>query len=287
MIDFEDTVPEYLTSRKNTFRLIFFTSIFALVFIYIYSPFGFGNWHNLTQWQPFAYWSMAVITGILVVALSRLLMFVIYKSSNLTYLKYGLWIAGEIAFMALFYTLFLKIVLKDASITFDLFRKSLQNTALIILIPYSVLWLYFSWQDKKEQIEMLSQGLTKKDISQNLIPFYDEKNILRISIKMENLLYFEASDNYVNIYYLNKEKVSRFLLRNSLKKLESTFTNSELLRCHRSYMVNFKKVKVLRKEKDGLCLEMDTHESVDLPVSKTYVERVMNTFMNYSKVSQQ
>jgi DNA-binding LytR/AlgR family response regulator len=284
MIDFEDTIPAYLTSRRNTFNLILFTAVFALVFIYIYSPFGFANWRSLTKWQPLAYWGMAVITGILVVTVSRLLMFVIFKTSPLTYVKYALWIAAEIAFMAMFYTLFLKMVLKDNQFFLDLFKTSLQNTALIILLPYSVLWLYFSWQDKKEQIELLSQGITTKDFSQNLIPFKDEKGVLRISIKMENLLYLEASDNYVNIYYINKEKVTRFLLRNTLKKLENTFTNTEIVRCHRSYMVNFKKVKVLRKEKDGLRLEMDTTDSVDIPVSKTYVESVMNTFMNYSKV---
>jgi DNA-binding LytR/AlgR family response regulator len=285
MIDFEDTIPAYLTSRRNTFRLILYTAIFALVFIYIYSPFGFANWRSLTVWQPLAYWSMAVLTGILVVTVSRLLMFVIFKTSPLTYWKYALWIVAEIAFMALFYTLFLKIVLKDSQYFLDLFKTSIQNTALIILIPYSILWLYFSWQDKKEQIQMLSQGITTKDLSQNLIPFKDEKEILRISIKMENLLYLEASDNYVNIFYINKEKVTRFLLRNSLKKLENVFTDTEIVRCHRSYMVNFKKVKILRKEKDGLRLEMDTSESVDIPVSKTYVENVMNTFLSYSKVS--
>jgi hypothetical protein len=285
MIDFEDTVPAYLTSRKNTFRLILFTAIFALVFIYIYSPFGFANWRTLTQWQHLTYWGMAVITGILVVALSRLLMFVFYRSKPLTYIKYGVWIVVEIAFMALFYTLFLKIALKDDSFVFDLFKTSLQNTALIILIPYSVLWLYFSWQDKKEQLELLTQGISPKDLSQNLVPFYDEKNILRISVKMENLLYLESSDNYVNIYYDNKDKVSRFLLRNSLKKLESIFSNSEIVRCHRSYMVNFKKVKILRKEKDGLSLEMDTNETIDIPVSKTYVDSVMTTFLSYSKLS--
>jgi hypothetical protein len=283
MLDLDESIPAYLISRKNTFRLILFTAAFAFVFIYIYSPFGFGNWRSLTQWQPLAYWGMAILTGILVVTVSRLLMYVVYRSGSLTYWKYAFWIAIEIGFMALFYTLFLKIVLKDESFILNLFKTSLQNTALIILIPYSILWLYFSWQDKKEQILMLSQGLTKKDLSQNLIPFKDEKDILRISLKMENLLYLEASDNYVNIYYVNKEKVTRFLLRNSLKKLESAFTESEIVRCHRSYMVNFKKVKVLRKEKDGLCLEMDTSDSIEIPVSKTYVESVMSTFMNYSK----
>ena len=35
----------------------------------------------------------------------------------------------------------------------DLVKNLSRNTALVLLLPYSVLWLYFSWRDKKEQIE--------------------------------------------------------------------------------------------------------------------------------------
>jgi DNA-binding LytR/AlgR family response regulator len=50
-------------------------------------------------------------------------------------------------------------------------------------------------------------------------------------------------------------------------------------------MVNFDKVKVIRKDKDGLKLELDTLQSFDIPVSKTYVENVMQTFSRYSRMS--
>ena len=101
-------------------------------------------------------------------------------------------------------------------------------------------------------------------------------------MKQDNLLYIEAYDNYVNIYYLNKGAVSKYLLRNTLKSLEDLFRNSEVVRCHRSYMVNFEKVKVIRKAKEGLELELDLPTLIDLPVSRTYVEKVMATFSKYS-----
>jgi DNA-binding LytR/AlgR family response regulator len=64
--------------------------------------------------------------------------------------------------------------------------------------------------------------------------------------------------------------------------MEANFNGMELIRCHRSYMVNFDKVKVIRKDKDGLMLELDTLNAVDIPVSKTYVENVMKTFSRFS-----
>jgi DNA-binding LytR/AlgR family response regulator len=106
--------------------------------------------------------------------------------------------------------------------------------------------------------------------------------VLRFSVKMENLLYLEASDNYVSIYYLNKEKVSRFMLRNTLKTLEEDLKGTEMVRCHRSYMVNYEKVKIIRREKDGVRLELDLPSAIDLPVTKTYMENVMKAFSHFS-----
>ena len=48
-------------------------------------------------------------------------------------------------------------------------------------------------------------------------------------------------------FYLNKGKISKYLLRDTLKKMEEKFSGTEIIRCHRSYMVNFEKVKVIQE----------------------------------------
>jgi DNA-binding LytR/AlgR family response regulator len=184
--------------------------------------------------------------------------------------------------MALFFTLYIRLILHDQRFLPDIFKLSIQNTALLLLLPYSISWLYFSWKDKNLAIAQMTQGQSLTATSKLMIPFNDEKGVLRFSVKTENLLYLEASDNYVSIYYLNKEKVTRFMLRNSLKNLEEDLKGTELVRCHRSYMVNYEKVKVIRREKDGVHLELDLPSAIDLPVTKTYFENVMKAFSHYS-----
>lgn len=282
MFDLNKLIPTYLTERKNIFRLIIFTALFALIFINIYSPFGLTVWYKVTKWELLAYSSMVILIGVLVVAISRLLMFVFYKNRQLTYLQFSLWIFFEVLIMSLFYALFEKIALQDKRFILDILKITTINTTLVLLLPYSVFWLYYSWKDKKDQLEQITHGNVTID-SYKMIAFYDEKGVLRLSLKTENLLYIEASDNYVNIYYLNKDKITRFLLRNSLKSMEQLFKGTDIIRCHRSYMVNFKKVRVIRKEKDGLHLELDLEQILDLPVSKTYSENVMNIFVSYCK----
>lgn len=281
MIDFQKPIPPYLNEKQNIVRLVLFTSLFALVFINAYSPFGADRWYNLTRLEFFTYSSLTILIGVLVVVISRIIMYHVSKRHSIIIWQYLIWIFAEILFMALAYAMFEKLFLKDTRFFADLVRNSSRNTALVLLLPYSILWLYFSWQDKKEQIERLADFQPLSDNTRNMIPFYDDKGILKFSIKKENLLYLESAENYVNICYLNKGKVSKYLLRDTLKKIEETFSGTEIIRCHRSYMVNFEKVRVVRKDKDGLKLEFDNPSVTDIPVSRTYVNSVMQTFSKY------
>lgn len=281
MIETQKPIPTYLTDKGNVVRLILLTALFALVFINIYAPFGVSTWYNVTKWELLAYSSLVIQTGVLVVVISRIIMYWVSKKFTLLLWHYLFWVVSEAFFMAIFYTLFEKIILDDKRFVGDIFQASIKNTALVLLLPYSILWLYFSWREKKIQLIKLTENPPVSDTSKNLLPFYDEKSELRFSIKLESFLYLESADNYVNIYYLDKGKTVRFTLRNTIKRLEEFLGNTSIIRCHRSYMVNFDKVKILRKDKDELWLELDVPNAIDLPVSKTYIESVMETFTRF------
>jgi Response regulator of the LytR/AlgR family len=283
MLDIQKPIPHYLVEKKNILRLILFTSLFALVFINIYSPFGADRWFNVTRLEFLTYSSLVILTGVLVVVISRIVMYYVCRRQMINIWQYLVWIGAEIFMMALFYAIFEKFILRDVRIFSDLVKISAQNTALVLLLPYSILWLYFSWRDKKEQIERMADIQSFVGSSREMIPFYDDKSALKFSVKKENLLYLESTENYISICYLNKGKVSKYLLRDTMKKMEENFTGTEIIRCHRSFMVNFEKVKVIRKDKDGLKLELDNPSVIDIPVSKTYADNVMQTFSKFSQ----
>jgi hypothetical protein len=286
MPDFQKPIAPYLIEKRNIISLILFTALFALVFINIYSPFGSDKWFDLTRLQFFTFSSLVILTGVLVVVISRIIMYYVCKKHVINLFQFLLWIAAEVLAMALFYALFEKFALKDKRIFTFLVKVSAINTALVLLLPYSVAWLYLSWRDKKEQIRLLAEGYSLSDPTPDMIAFVDDKSVLKFSVKKESLLYLEASENYITICYLNKGKVSKYLLRATMKKMEENLSGTSILRCHRSYMVNFEKVKVIRKDKDGLKLELDNPDVMDIPLSKTYVDNVMQTFAKYSDVSE-
>jgi hypothetical protein len=219
MIDFQKPIPSYLNDKDNIIRLILFTSLFALVFINIYAPFGADRWFNLTKLQFLTFSSLVILAGVLIVVLSRIVMYHWGKIHIIYLWQYFTWIAVEIMLMALFYALFEKFILKDTRIFTYLVKLSARNTALVLLIPYSTMWLYFSWRDKKAQIDRMSEMQAFSDNTRDMIPFYDDKSVLKFSVKKENLLYLESAENYVSICYLNKGKISKYLLRDTLKKM--------------------------------------------------------------------
>lgn len=279
-------IPAYMYEKNNIIRLILFTAVFALLFINIFKPFGSRNWYPISDFKFVVFASLIVLVGMLVVVISRLIMLAYVKKHTISYFQYGMWVLTEIVSMSMFYALFTKFIPKENARRdfIQIFYDSTLHASLILLLSYAILWLYFSWHDKNVQLQKMMIEEQNSDVpKKNLIAFPDEKGELKISIVLENLLYVDSADNYATIHYLNKSKLSHFLIRNSLKWMEENLTkDTPLVRCHRSYMVNLDKVKVLRKTKDGIFLELDADSTSDIPVSKTYYERVMTKFSQYS-----
>jgi len=282
-LDIQKPIAPYLIEKKNIVRIIIFTALFALVFINIYSPFGADKWFNLTKLQFFTYSSLVILTGVMVVVISRIIMYFVYRKRTINYVHFIIWIGAEILSMASFYALFQKFALNDAREFLDLVRLSARNTALVLLLPYSISWLYLSWRDKKEMIDRMGEITSVTGSEKEMIPFYDDRSVLKFSVRKENLLFLESTENYISICYLNNGKITKYLLRDTMKRMEEKFAGSDIIRCHRSYMVNFGKIKVIRKEKDGLKLDFGDAQLPDIPVSRTYVANVMEIFTKYSR----
>jgi len=281
MISADDRIPEYLTEKGNTIKLIVFTAIFALVFINIYSPFGIELLYDLTEIELLLYSSSVVLAGLFIVVISRFIMLRYSRKRTLMIWQYIIWVLAEISVIGFFFLLIQKFVLHNQREIIDLLEGTIRNTALILLLPYVLSWLYFAWKDKSRQLEGLSNESGTDAGMKNMIAFRDEKGVLRISVKLENVVYIEANENYVNIYYLDNEKLTAYMLRNTLKNMEELLGVQDFARCHRKYLVNFNKVKIIRRVKRGLNIELDIPGGKALPVSATYVNNVMKIFSKH------
>ncbi|NDV80631.1 LytTR family DNA-binding domain-containing protein [Bacteroides sp. 51] len=274
-------IPRFIFEKGNIVRLILLTALFALVFINIYKPFSSSHWYPVSEFKFFVFSSLIILTGVLVVVISRVIMYYRAKKHAITYGQYGVWILLEIFFMSLFYTIYTLSVNPERE-WLSVFKESSINTALVLLLPYFAIHLYLFYNDNKKRLQLLEDARLESTARQHVYSFYDEKNELRISIKRNNLLYIESADNYVYIWYMNKGYLTKFMLRNSLKAIEESLSDTSVLRCHRSFIANFEQVKVIRRQKDGIYLEFGIDKVPDIPISKTYNEKVTHWFMTYS-----
>lgn len=275
-------IPDYLNEKGNIVRLVIYTAAFALVFINIYQPFGSKNWFQVSDVKYFLFSSLIILTGVLVVVISRIIMYYFSKNHDLLISQYAMWVLGEIIAMSLFYTILETFAFNDTRSFKEMMKQSTINTSLVLLLPYSTIWLYFSLKDKNKKLEELSHELeVMEQPVKGILNFFDEKKELRLSVFSEQVLWIEAADNYVKIQYLNKGKVSAFMVRNTLKVIEESLINTSMVRCNRSTIINFDHVIILKKEKEGILLGLDKEFIPDIPVSKTYAERVMLRFSNY------
>ncbi len=280
---YEKPIPEYLNRKNNLVSLVLFTAAFALVFINVYAPFGADSYLEISGIRLFLYSSFVILTGMLVVVVSRVIMFLYHKQHSIVYWHYILWIVAEVLVMAFVYSIYVKFILADARDFMIIFSASIKNTSLVLFLPYTIVWLFFSWREQSQKLEELKEREEPSSSpAHGMIPFRDEKGNLRLSVQQRDLLYLEAADNYVTIHYLDHDKQQKFMVRNSLKAFENQFRDSNIIRCHRSYMANLDRVRIIRKEKDGLHLEMGTEPTVSLLVSKTYIPGVMEGFSRIS-----
>lgn len=274
-------IPRHINNKKNVITLILGTAVFALFFINIFQPFNSRNWvPNINDFTYFLFSSLIILTAMCVIAISRVVMFYYAKKHDISLVSYLVWILGEILAMSFFFTLFPIFALK-VNVEFSaLYKQAISYTSLVILFPYSILFLYFELQEKNKIIKMLGnqQAASQSEQANNQMSFCDERGDVRLVVAADSLFYIEASDNYVDIHYLNKGRIVNFLLRNSLKNIEKSFSDRKLLRCHRSYIVNANKVRIIRKTEEGLCIDFDYDGIPNIPISKTYSTRVLEQF---------
>ena len=276
-------IPAFIYSKANQIFMILFVPLFALIFINIYRPFNFDRVGDVINAHiDISHETMVLLVALIMVlsgmalgAISRVIMGQYTKRHRLTYLGYIVWILGEVGVMASLFTLF-SLFTNISNPLPELFRNNFVKTALIVIIPYTLSYIYFILQEKMRELKSLRQQIEKDEtvLQRAYIQIFDEKGEMRLSIRRENLVLVESADNYVCVYYINGEKAKKVMVRNTLARVAEHFSGSRIVRCHRSYMINLDHAKVLHRDKEGVFIELGIDGMPDVPISRTYADNV-------------
>jgi DNA-binding LytR/AlgR family response regulator len=165
----------------------------------------------------------------------------------------------------------------------ELLPKMFIITFSILVFPYVIMALISEIKDREillakntVTIEKYASGQIGREDS--TLPFLDDKKSLKLAVTANAILYVEAADNYVYICYLNNDRLVKFPLRNSMRAIEQICESNNIVRCHRSYYVNLRKVRAIQKSPEGLFAELTYAAAPHIPVSTTYSETVTGKF---------
>jgi len=106
--------------------------------------------------------------------------------------------------------------------------------------------------------------------------FENDSNTLSIAIK--DLICIEANDNYAAFYYYHNDKVCNTLYRATLKSIEAQLKeHKDVIRCHKSYLVNITYIKHISGNAKGYKLHIDEID-FDIPVSRNFPKEILGKF---------
>lgn len=257
--------------------------LFVGSFLIIFQPFGISEYRedrlNL-KLAGFGVVSFLVVLGYYLAAPRIFKNF--FAEKNYTLGKDILASAVLILFVALGNGLYAQFVLEQD--VFGSFWKLIYQTLGVGIFPLTVVSLLQHSRQMKmnlrasEEINSIrDQGSVKP--KKNEVPTYflipgekEKKQILS-----ENILYLESKGNYAYLNQLEDGVVLQSLHRSTLKNIEVENAFHDIIRCHRSFIVNLSQVINVSGNAQGLKLSFE-HSADVVPVSKKYIPVVKKYF---------
>lgn len=166
----------------------------------------------------------------------------------------------------------------------QVFLEALLYGVLTIGAAYLLVAIHFVIRERANIIRILNMGSVVSDSvtapqDEQIVTLFDNDGDMKLSVRLRNIYFIESDDNYIKVWYSdNNGDLKQYMLRCRLKTVEESFAGSDLIRCHRKYIVNVSRVEVLSKEKDGYVLDLGIEQARELPVSKTYEQPILAKF---------
>jgi hypothetical protein len=253
---------------------------------------GFFVWLFLKIFQPFGLYDLEMTHKDLFFigygVLSSLVLFIMFyvfpklfpaafSERNWTLGKHLLWLMVMLFLIGMgnfIYSCSIGIFI-CSSRTFLLFQFYTLVIGLFPVVGLTVLTL----QALKSRYTSEADDISRQNFMKNTEASPEREIILSsASVSEEDLvfqmseLYGIASDgNYIRVFLKSKERPEQNIMRKTLKETEDELAEvDEILRVHRSYLVNLGEVKRVTGNAQGLILHFDNSD-ISIPVSRKYI----------------
>ena len=166
----------------------------------------------------------------------------------------------------------------------DSYWLILSRTCVLGFLPIAFITFFDYYQKVKSNLKLANNILKNK--KEFLEDSKEAAHQLSTDLKNETFSFSEhdfnyaiADGNYTDVCSLDENTLKKVTYRVTLSSFETQLKEaSSIVRCHRSYMVNLKKVKNVSGNAQGLKLEL-INQSEIIPVSRKYIPIVKQFFL--------
>lgn len=285
----------------------FISAIIGTLFFAVFQPFGMSHFGTLDRlWMICCLFVIGFASCLISEAITIFVLRLPYPSSNLELIKRNpkyifkraiLFQTFNVFFLTILISLFLTCFVNNKYVDNSL---SIENCLRILiacigccffigLYWHNVYWKrHYAMQLEEAQLlngvlmersrltEMKSQSETIAEDNTNM----DGQIVLEgstkesVSLTFANFLFAEAEGNYVSIHHVVDGKEKQSMLRISMKNVvRELCINSNIMQCHRAFVVNLFHVECVEGRSSGIGLRLRYCETI-VPVSKSYVNEV-------------
>lgn len=240
-----------ITSANGKVIVSLLFGLFIYIFLLVFQPFGI---ENISANKTLYLIGFGLITALVLLFTLSVLPFLFPKPFDVD--KWN--IKKAIAFILLNIILITILNYEYNTIVGSGFAKQ-YNLFYFVLITFAVgvlpvilmvfmMELFLTNKHQKTasdfNIKIHADTNSKNQTSSNIIKLESDLKKDNFEVDESNLVFIKSEDNYCMIFYREGDEINNYLLRTSLKKIENQLELfPHLIRCHRSFIVNKKRIK--------------------------------------------
>lgn len=273
-------------SWRDNWRNALFGGLFVFLFLLVFQPFGIrvsdGNLGKAAI--IFGYFGLVTAGTLIFAALIMRALPSFFKEDGWVIWKE---VFSNILFVMMIGTgnMVLALFIFNNPFNWTTFFVWQKMTFIIGIFP--ILFSIYTKQQILQKRHLLGADQLNTKITDH--PINDDAAIPTVTLQGDNqnelleilpsaLLYLEAADNYVQVYFQKKGATENYMLRSTLKKMEDQLDgHPQFFRCHRTYIVNLNKVNHVSGNAQGYKLHLENSDKL-LPVSRSMNEEIVERF---------
>lgn len=277
----------YEYNIRRSLKTAGLAGIFIFLFLYIFQPF---NLNQITSpFKPLIIFGFGIVTFVVLLFHSLMLPKIFPKSYQeerwtiLLEILHVLVIIFTIGLGNMIYSSLVEIAHFNwlSLIVFQIY------TLLVGVFPVTITiaaeQFFYLKQNLKAATELnrkLNQDNQEKTGKLRELILSDENEKETIKLDFVNLLFIKSVSNYVEVYFTERNKIRKSLLRSTLSRLEEKITEyPTIFRCHRTYIVNLKNVHEITGNSQGYRLIL-SNCNYEIPVARSYTKKLKEVIAN-------